>query len=146
MPTWNTSESCSPVVLPHFCTREIQLAVGCLYSDAASEAVWCRAGVRDCWLQCAHLGLPASQHQGLRSPSHNRVAASISRVSPRSTRLSGAAVRLSICFLWAPQALALFTSVGPFLSQGQGKLEALVFTLGCARPSQPAPEGKYYFS
>lgn len=67
--------------------------------------------------ECARLGLPASQHQGLRSPSHKRVAASISRFSPRSMRLSGAAVRVSICFLWAPQALALFTSVVPFLSQ-----------------------------
>lgn len=89
---------------------------------------------------------PASQHQGLRSPSHERVAASISRFSPRSRRLSGATARLGVCFPWAPQALELFTAVVPLLSQCQGKLEALVFTLGCERPSQPAPEGKYYFS
>ena len=44
---------------------------------------------------------PVSQHQGLRSPSHERVAASISSFSPRSRRLSGAAARFSVCFLWA---------------------------------------------
>lgn len=55
----NASENCSPFVLPHLHTREIKLAVQCLCSNSASEAIWCWAGVWNSWLQWACLGLPS---------------------------------------------------------------------------------------
>ena len=55
----NASENRSPFVLLHLHTREIKLAVQCLCSSSASEAIWCWAGVWNSWLQWACLGLPS---------------------------------------------------------------------------------------